>query len=224
MELPVEETEGGSISPLPPGGEIAFEHVSVSYGNRQVLHNITFSLHPGEIVCLTGESGRGKTTLVKALLQMVEYTGNISIGGVDCRKIPLSVLRRHISLCPEHGDLFPLTVSENSRLGTPAASEAEIASAMEQAALREEAGLLQREAGDNGSLLSGGQRQKVSLARALVKDAPFLILDEPTAALDTESEAQVLQTMEALKQAGKGLLVITHRASTAQAADRIICL
>ncbi len=224
MELPVEETEGGSISPLPPGGEIAFEHVSVSYGNRQVLHNITFSLHPGEIVCLTGESGRGKTTLVKALLQMVEYTGNISIGGVDCRKIPLSVLRRHISLCPEHGDLFPLTVSENIRLGTPAASEAEIASAMEQAALREEAGLLQREAGDNGSLLSGGQRQKVSLARALVKDAPFLILDEPTAALDTESEAQVLQTMEALKQAGKGLLVITHRASTAQAADRIICL
>ncbi len=155
---------------------------------------------------------------------MVEYTGNISIGGVDCRKIPLSVLRRHISLCPEHGDLFPLTVSENIRLGTPAASEAEIASAMEQAALREEAGLLQREAGDNGSLLSGGQRQKVSLARALVKDAPFLILDEPTAALDTESEAQVLQTMEALKQAGKGLLVITHRASTAQAADRIICL
>ncbi len=83
---------------------------------------------------------------------------------------------------------------------------------------------MQREAGDNGSLLSGGQRQKVSLARALVKDAPFLILDEPTAALDTESEAQVLQTMEALKQAGKGLLVITHRASTAQAADRIICL
>lgn len=217
-----EEAEKNTTEKVLHNGEIAFENVSVSYGNKQVLNNVTFSIHSGEIVCLIGKSGSGKTTLVKALLQMVDYTGNISIGGINCREISLSALRDYIGFSPEHGDLFPTTVYENIKFGKPDATDTEIESAMKRAALHDRAVLEHREVGENSSLLSGGQRQKVSLARALLKNSPIMILDEPTAALDKESEACVLQTIQALGRDGKIILLITHRASTLQIADRVM--
>lgn len=220
--LPIEDRQKeGRTKDFVPEGDISFENVSVSYGEHRVLNNVNFLIHPGEIVCLIGESGSGKSTLIKALLQMVDYQGNIFIGGVDCKDILLPVLRDHIGLSPEHNDLFPTTVGENIRYGNLCASEIEIDSVMERAAINDPNEMKQREVGEKGCFLSGGQRQKVSLARVLIKNAPFVILDEPTAALDNESELKVLNTIQSLKREGKSVLMITHKLSSLQIADRI---
>lgn len=203
---------------------ISFEKVSVSYGERKVLDDVTFTIRPGEITCLAGESGSGKSTLIKTLLQMVDYEGRISVGDINCADIPLDILRSQIALSPEHGDLFNTTVYENIHFGDPGASEAEINVAAGKAAINGGTAFMQRDAGENGSQLSGGQRQRVSVARAMLKNAPVIILDEPTAALDAVSEAKLLDTLRSLKQEGKCILMISHKESTLRAADRLLYL
>lgn len=204
------------------GGRVIFDHVSVSYGDHQVLKEISFTASPGECVCICGGSGSGKSTLIKALMQMADYQGEISIGGKNCKELSLDALRRQIAFSPEHSDLFGTSVYENIQFGNPAASEEKVYRAADRAAVAAPETFLRREAGENGELLSGGQRQRVSIARALLRDAPIVILDEPTAALDTESEAEILQTISDLKQEGKCILLITHKKSTMRIADRIL--
>lgn len=210
------------------GMDISFDQVSVSYEDHPVLKNVTFTMHPGEIVALTGESGSGKTTLVKALLQMVDYQGKITIGGKNCADVPLQELRNQVAFSPEHGELFDTTLYENLQYGNLQATENDMLAGMYGVGFMDTKELdkdtLQRNVGENGSFLSGGQKQKVSVARAILKDAPILILDEPTAALDPDSEAKVLESLCALKEKGKCILLITHKPSTLQIADKILCI
>lgn len=155
---------------------------------------------------------------------MVDYEGKISVRDINCADIPLDILRSQIALSPEHGDLFNTTVYENIQFGDPGASEAEINVAAGKAAINGGTAFMQRDAGENGSQLSGGQRQRVSVARAMLKNAPVIILDEPTAALDAVSEAKLLATLRSLKQEGKCILMISHKESTLRAADRLLYL
>lgn len=204
------------------GGDISFDEVSIAYENHLVLENITFTVDPGDIVALTGESGSGKTTLVKALLQMVDYQGKITIGGRDCADIPLKELRSQVAFSPEHGELFDTTIYENLQYGNLQATEEDLLSVLGETGFENAKESLRRDAGVNGSLLSGGQKQKVSVARAILKNAPIIILDEPTAALDVVSEEKILKSLLALKERGKSVLVITHKTSTLRIADKIL--
>ena len=153
---------------------------------------------------------------------MIDYEGDIYIGGKNVRDISLPVLREHIAFAPEQGDVFRGTVYENIRLGKRNASEQEIYHAAARAALAYGEAFFQQNVGEHGEQLSGGQRQKVSIARALIKNAPIFVFDEPTAALDADSESEVLKTILELKREGKCILLITHKKSTLRVADRIL--
>lgn len=208
---------------IPENFAVTFQNVSVSYGNHQVLKDLSFTAFPGECIGIIGESGSGKSTLVKALMQMVEYQGEIYIGEENCKNQSLYRLRKYIAYSPEHGDIFPATVYENIQYGNLNAVKDEIIYAAEMAGIttyRE--GLLHRDIGENGDQLSGGQKQRVSIARALLKKAPIYVFDEPTAALDADSESKILNTIVKLKKEGKCILLITHKASTLRIADRIL--
>ena len=205
-------------------GSVIFDHVSVSYEGRQILNEISFTASPGECVCIRGDSGSGKSTLAKALMQMVDYQGEISINGKNCKELPLDTLRKQIAFSPEHSDLFHTSVYENILFGNPDAAKEAVYRAADRSAVTDLETFLGRDAGEDGELLSGGQKQRVSFARTLLRDSPIFILDEPTAALDTESETKILKTISDLKQEGKCILLITHKESTMHVADRIVQL
>lgn len=208
---------------IPENVTVTFHNVSVSYGNHQVLKELSFTAFPGECIGIIGESGSGKSTLVKALIQMVDYQGEIYIGEENCKNLSLYTLRKYIAYSPEHSDLFPATVHENIQYGNLNAAEDEIIYAAEMAGITMNGqGFLHRDIGGNGNQLSGGQKQRVSIARALLKRASIYIFDEPTAALDADSESKILNTIIKLKQEGKCILLITHKASTLRIADRIL--
>ncbi len=208
---------------IPENFTVTFQNVSVSYGNHQVLKDLSFTAFPGECIGIIGESGSGKSTLVKALMQMIDYQGEIYIGGENCKALPIYMLRKYIAYSPEHSDLFPATVHENIGYGNLNAAEDEIICAAELTGITMHGQVfLHRDTGGNDSQLSGGQKQRVSIARALLKKSPIYIFDEPTAALDADSEAKILNTIVKLKQEGKCILLITHKASTLRIADRIL--
>ncbi|MBD5502725.1 MAG: ABC transporter ATP-binding protein [Lachnospiraceae bacterium] len=208
---------------IPKNFAVKFENVCAGYENHQVLKDVSFTAFPGECICIIGESGSGKSTLVKSLMQMTDYQGKIYIGGEDCKNIPLHMLREYIAFSPEHNDIFPTTVYDNIRYGNLNATKSEISYAAEMAGITTHSEeFFRRNLGENGEQLSGGQKQKVSIARALLKKAPIYIFDEPTAALDAESESKILNTILTLKQEGKCILLITHKASTLRIADRVL--
>ena len=154
---------------------------------------------------------------------MIDYQGKIYIGGENCRDISLKMLRKYIAYSPEHNDVFPTTVYDNIQYGNLNAAQEEITYAAEMAGIATHREVfLQRNIGENGNQLSGGQKQRVSIARALLKKAPIYIFDEPTAALDADSESKILNTISMLKQEGKCILLITHKASTLRIADRVL--
>ena len=202
---------------------VTFQNVFVSYGNHPVLKDVSFTAFPGECVGIIGESGSGKSTLVKALMQMIDYQGEIYIGGENCKNLSLHTLRNYIAYSPEYNDVFPTTVYDNIQYGNLNATEEEITHAAEMAGNTTDTEVfLQRNIDENKEQLSGGQKQKVSIARALLKNAPIYIFDEPTAALDADSESKILNSIVTLKQEGKCILLITHKASTLHIADRIL--
>lgn len=208
---------------IPENFAVTFQNVSVAYGNHQVLKDISFTAFPGECIGIIGESGSGKSTLIKALMQMIDYQGEIYIGEENCKNLSLHMLRKYIAYSPEHNDIFPTTVYDNIQYGNLNAAEDEISYAAEMAGITAHREVfLQRNIGENGDQLSGGQKQRVSIARALLKKAPIYIFDEPTAALDADSESKILNTIVKLKQEGKCILLITHKASTLHIADRIL--
>src|SRR6266700_4033626 len=211
-------------------GDITFENVSFSYmkDTAPVLKGINLSIPTGRKVALVGLSGGGKTTLVKLIPRFYEIQqGTVKIDGYDNRAIPLATLRQNVSHVLQESVLFEGTIRENIALGRPGANFSEIVEAAKKASIHETIGMLPdgyntlvREQGKN---FSGGQRQRLAIARAILRDAPILILDEPTASLDVEAEAEVMRALDTLI-VGRTVLVISHRLSTLGNVDEIIVL
>ena len=209
-------------------GKIEFRNVSFSYdkGQKNALSNIDLTIQPGETVAIVGKSGSGKTTLVNLLPRFYDITeGKLLIDGFAVDDYTLKSLRNNISLVTQEVILFNDTIFNNVAYGP--FSEEEILKAISAANMDEFVDKLpdglQTKVGDEGILLSGGQRQRIAIARALLKDAPILIMDEATSALDTESERYIQNALEKLMQ-NRTTLVIAHRLSTVEKADRIVVL
>jgi subfamily B ATP-binding cassette protein MsbA len=210
-------------------GAVEFDGVSFRYAEEQddVLHDLSFSVEPGRSLAIVGRSGSGKSTLVSLLPRFYEVTaGEIRLDGQDIRDYPLQGLRNQFSFVSQDVVLFDGTIAENIAYGSLAdASRAAVERAAELAFVNDFAGELadglDSAVGERGALLSGGQRQRIAIARALLRDAPVLILDEATSSLDSESEQKVQSALSGLMQ-GRTTLIIAHRLSTVEQADRII--
>jgi ABC-type multidrug transport system fused ATPase/permease subunit len=224
LDLPSENTGEGEPVTMDGDDLLTLSHVDISYGDNKILADVNLNIKSGEIVALLGPSGSGKSSLVKVLLGLIDYCGEIKIYGKELSTLSLQELRRSISYVPEQSDLFDATVYENISYADPSADISKIKGVLDQAALDEESDFSLRETGENGNKLSGGQRQRVAIARALLKDVPLVILDEPTASLDTISESKILKMITQLKAKGKAVILITHRESTMKIADRIMVI
>jgi subfamily B ATP-binding cassette protein MsbA len=210
-------------------GGIAFEHVAFSYSPEvPVLQDVSFSIAPGQFVGVVGATGSGKSTIVSLIPRFYDPTaGRILIDGSDSREYTLQGVRRQIAFVLQDTVLFRGTMRENIAYGRHHATEDQIISAAKLANAHE---FIVRMPGgydaliaDRGVTLSGGQRQRVGIARAFIRNAPILILDEPTASLDTESEQLVMEGLERLMK-GRTVVMITHRLDTIRGADTIIVL
>lgn len=209
-------------------GHINFEHVSFRYGKEWVLNDIDLDIPPGTKLAIVGASGGGKTTLVNLIPRFYDVTeGKVTIDGRDVRSITQKSLRRQISIVSQEVVLFNDTIGNNIRYGMTDVSDSDIEEALEAAYALEFVKSLPQGyntvIGERGTRLSGGQRQRLSIARALLKDSPILILDEATSSLDTESEHLVQKALQNLIQ-GRTTLTIAHRISTVKGADRIIVI
>ena len=216
------------VSSLPPTAR--FEDVTFGYqrGRRPALADLTFELRAGETVGVVGSSGAGKSTLVNLLMRFSDpQQGRVLVGERDVRTLPLDQLRRQVAVVAQDTYLFHGTVAENLRLGKPDATSADLEAACVAANAHAFIASLPQGydtlVGERGARLSGGQRQRIAIARALLKDAPILVLDEATSSVDAENEAAIQEALERL-QRGRTTLVIAHRLSSVAGADRIVVL
>ena len=212
----------------PQGHDIVFEHVGFSYDEKEVLHDVSFTAKEGEVTALVGPSGSGKSTCARLAARLWDISkGVIRVGGVNISAVDPEVLLRDYSMVFQDVVLFDDTVMENIRLGRRGATDEEVRAAAKAANCDEFVHRLPQgyntPIGENGTKLSGGERQRISIARALLKDAPIVLLDEATASLDVENETKVQGALSKLLS-GKTVLVIAHRMRTVEAADRIIVL
>ena len=213
------------------GSGIRFRNVSFSYGgteDTEVLHDLELHIPQGSFTALVGPSGGGKSTIARLAARFWDVTaGSITLGGRDIREMPLKQLSQAISFVTQDNFLFDCSLKENIRLGKPDASDEEVLAAARAAQCEEFLARLDRgwdtPAGEAGRQLSGGERQRIAIARAILKDAPIVILDEATAFTDPENEDKIQSSIMALSK-GKTLLVIAHRLSTIQNADQIVVL
>lgn len=212
----------------PKGHDIVFEHVGFAYDQKEVLRDVSFTAKEGEITALVGPSGSGKSTCARLAARLWDVTrGAVKVGGVDISTVDPEVLLTDYSMVFQDVVLFDDTVMENIRLGKHGATDAEVLAAAKAANCDEFAQKLpagyNTPIGENGAKLSGGERQRISIARALLKDAPIVLLDEATASLDVENETKVQGALSRLLS-GKTVLVIAHRMRTVEAADKIVVL
>lgn len=210
-------------------GHVTYENVSFGYDSADtVLHGVSFDIHPGEKIALVGESGGGKTTITSLLLRLYDTnSGAIKIDGTPINTVRQSSLREHIAVVFQEPALFSGTIRENIAYAKPHASDDDIIAAAQAANAYEfitkfEKGL-DTEIGERGLKLSGGQKQRIAIARAILKDAPILVLDEATSSLDSRSEQLVQQALNRLMK-GRSTLIIAHRLSTIAHVDRIVTL
>lgn len=211
------------------GSNIRFDNVYYTYdGQRPALKGVSFEIQPGQKVALVGPSGAGKSTVASLLLRFIEpNSGNVSVNGISLQDIPAQDCCGQISWVPQRPYLFNTTIAENIRLGCPEATLAEVVEAATRACAAEFISALPQRydtvIGERGTRLSGGQAQRIALARAFLKDAPLLILDEPTAHLDAENERLVIEAIEQLVQR-RTVLMIAHNLATVSKADAILVL
>ncbi|HBG97261.1 MAG TPA: ABC transporter [Rhodobacteraceae bacterium] len=216
-------------APQPVRGRIAFEDVTFRYPSRPqipALDRLSFTVQPGETVALVGPSGAGKTTVIQMLLRFYDPdTGRITLDGVPLDRMTRSDFRRSISMVPQDPVIFADTARENIRFGKPGASDAEVEEAARMAAAHDFIAALPRGydsyVGERGIMLSGGQKQRIAIARAILRDAPVLLMDEATSSLDAESERLVQRAVDALTR-DRTTIVIAHRLATVRRVDRIL--
>ncbi|MGW7484320.1 ABC transporter ATP-binding protein [Nonomuraea muscovyensis] len=212
----------------PVGHDLEFESVAFRHGDRMVIDDVSLSVPQGQRLAVVGPSGAGKSTLLQLLARFYDVdAGAVRLGGVDVRAISTEVLMEQIAIVFQEVYLFDGTIEENVRLGRPDAGVAEVRAAATAARLDE---VIERlpggwatNVGEGGALLSGGERQRVSIARALLKNAPVVLLDEVTSALDPVNEAAVHEGVERL-MAGRTVVMVAHRMRTVRRADRVVFL
>lgn len=228
--LAVEPLPEPAAPQAPVDGSVQLEQVVFRYGDDQpeVLREVSLDIAPGSMTALVGASGSGKTTLVRLIARFFDVTqGRVKVGGVDVRQMSAEQLAGQISQIFQDAYLFQGSIADNIRLGKPDASEAEVLEAARLAGVQE---ILERlpeglhtPVGEGGARLSGGERQRISIARALIKDAPILLIDEATAALDAENQAAIAEALARLR-GKRTLIVIAHQLSTVTMADQIVVL
>ena len=229
QEIADQPVQGGSSEFRPDGYDIVFDHVRFSYdGERDVLRDVSFTARQGDVTAIIGPSGEGKTTAAKLAARFWDLdSGRITVGGVDISGIDPETLLSCYSIVFQDVTLFNTTVMDNIRIGRRGATDEEVMAAARAANCDDFVSRLPEGymtvIGENGAKLSGGERQRISIARALLKDAPIILLDEATASLDTECETQVQQAISELVR-DKTVLIVAHRMRTIEGADRIVVL
>jgi subfamily B ATP-binding cassette protein MsbA len=223
------EEHPGAVDPGRVKGAITFDRVSFGYSKDQpVLHDVSFAIEPGQVVGIVGPTGSGKSTVLSLLPRFYDpLLGHVRIDGVDVADYRLAALRSQIGFVLQDTMLFPGTIRDNIAYGRPEATDDEIIAAAKIANADEFISRMplgyQAVVGERGDTLSGGQRQRIAIARAVIRNSPILVLDEPTAALDTESERLVIEALRRLMK-GRTVIMIAHRLSTLTDADKIIVL
>jgi len=208
-------------------GAVEFRNISFAYNKeRPVLHGVSFETEPGSCLGIAGTTGAGKTTLVNLLTRFYDPTGGaILLDGVDLRDYKLSDLRHQFAIVLQEPVLFSTSIAENIAYARPNASENEIIAAAKAANVHDFISRLPEgyatSVGERGMRLSGGERQRISIARAFLKDAPILILDEPTSSVDVRTESAIVEAMERLTQ-GRTTFIITHRPSALRHCDIVL--
>jgi len=210
-------------------GRVVFNNLSFKYqSDRPILQGVSFAIEPGQKVAIVGASGAGKSSLVKLLFRFYDPdTGTISIDGQDISQINQRSLRQAIGIVPQDTVLFNDSIIENIRYGNPQASDADVYQALEMAHLKAFVDKLPESVhtmvGERGLKLSGGEKQRVAIARTILKRPPILVFDEATSSLDSKSERSILAALEKISQ-GHSSMVIAHRLSTIVDADKILVL
>ena len=228
-ELPVLSDDSGLSVQSASNSSVALDHVSFSYeADHPVLRDISFRVEPGTMTAIVGPSGCGKTTIARLIARFYDVnSGTVSVGGRDVRQWDPAELMAQLSLVFQDVYLFDDTLVANVRIGRPEASDTELEEAARLSGVDEIVARLplgwETRVGEGGRALSGGERQRVSIARALLKDAPIVLFDEATSALDPENEHRVTAAMDVLRQ-NASLIVIAHKLDTITAADQIVVL
>jgi len=227
---PPEITDKPDAAPLEiSGGEVSFENVDFSYEeNRQILHKLNLRVGPGETIAVVGPSGSGKSTIGRLLFRFYDVSqGSLKIDGQDVRDMTQKSLRAKIGVVPQDTVLFNDTIGYNIAYGREGASQQEVESAAKAAQIHDFISSLPEgydtQVGERGLKLSGGEKQRVGIARTLLKNPPILLLDEATSALDTETEQGILESLRAMGH-GRSVITIAHRLSTVVDADKIVVL
>jgi ABC-type multidrug transport system fused ATPase/permease subunit len=231
LDAPIEREGGAALDPVAGAPVVALGDVAFGYGAEQVLSGVSLTAGAGQTIALVGPSGSGKSTILKLLLGFYPAgRGTVALQGQPLDQWSLPAARNQMAYMGQDPYLFPVSLRENIALGRSGQippAQAEIEQAARLADIHDDIMALPQgydtPAGERGARFSGGQRQRLALARAIMRDAPLLLLDEPTAALDAESESQVQAALERF-MAGRTTLVVAHRLSTIRDADRIVVL
>jgi ATP-binding cassette, subfamily B, bacterial IrtB/YbtQ len=212
----------------PDQPEVQFSDVGFAYQDKEVLHNISFSMQKNTMTALVGPSGGGKSTIANLLARLWDVkSGTVTVRGTDIRDVPLAELMEQISMVFQRVYLFQDTIYNNISMGKPDATEQEVYEAAKKARCYDFIMALpdgfQTVVGEGGATLSGGEKQRISIARAMLKNAPIIILDEATSSVDPENEDELQRAIEALTH-DKTIIMIAHRLKTVRNADQILVL